>query len=463
MQIIFCKDADNLMADAYSNYVYQTAQELHNAFPDIIEVECVNIYNNPSAVQRFKATSGATIYDTDVIVASGTEYRLYGQRTFFVFENSSSTTPWAYNGERYLATAILAVTRAQSPVCALTVNHGETVYDYELLYNLTYSAGYQIMYLDLLRDEIPDDCRLILTFNPKTDFISYFDDDSVEDGVSEIDKLDRFLDKSNSFLLFIDAYTPELKNLEEYMEEWGITVCRANVDGDNYNYLLKDPTNSLTSNGTSILAEPVTTGLASTLLRSMTESTTMFPSVVFKNSTALGVSDMYNLTDVEADEDSGTPAFTYYEYYGNGVTRRRFDIFKTSEGSYADAAGQKVDATGRYTTMVVTYEADSATLDSYGNTISNHHYFGVISSTEFASEDFLQSATFGNTDVMLSVLRTMGRENVGVGLKFKPFADETIDSITTVQMVRDTVLLAAIPAVLALVAGVVVMIRRRNT
>ncbi|GEM_PF-409767 len=463
VQIIFCDTADNLIDNYYANIVYQTALNLEKAFPEYIEVVCVDIYLNPSAVQKYKATSGATINTSDVIVTSGTEFRLYGLRSFFVFESDSDSTPWAYNGEKYLSTGILAVTRADAPVCGLTTNHNETIYDYELLYSLTYGAGFQIAYIDLLEDEIPEDCRLIISFNPQTDFISYFDDNSVTDGVSECEKLDRFLDEGNSFLLFIDAYTPKLTNLEEYMEEWGITVNRAAVGDDEYNQLVKDPASSLTSNGATIVADYVTTGMASGMLSTMLEQSSP-AKVVFKNATSLGVSGMYNLTYVdEEDLDDDEETFAYYSYNGNGVSRLRHNIFTAGSGAYTEAAGEKVDTAGSYTLMAVTYEYDSQATDSFGNVITNNHYFGVVASTDFASEEFLQSATFGNTDVLLSVLRTMGRENVAVGLDLKPFADTTIDSITTARMTRDTLLLVLIPAFVCLAAGTVIMVRRKNT
>lgn len=474
VDIIFCTDADVLTGSYYQNLVYQTALELQTAFPDVIRVQCVNIYNNPSAVQKFKATDSATISTSDVIITSGTEYRLYGIRNFFTFDSTSDSVPWAYNGEKYLATGILAVTRAQSPICCLTTNHGETAYDYELLYSLTYGAGYRIQYLDLQTDEIPDDCRLMLCFNPQGDFVSFYDYSYDSEGhetaeqISEIRKLDDFMNAGNSFLLFVDAYTPEMPNLEEYMEEWGLTILRSEQDGENYNYLLKDHTASLTSNGTSIVADYVDNSQTRVWYSNLLESSVR-PKVIFKNATALGVPEtvkwtVHTSTENRSEEsiqsDDEIP-YTYYSYTNNGINRYRFNIFDTGASAYADAAGSKVDETGAYNVMALSFETDTEQTDIWGGSVSNNHYFGVIASTEFVAEDFLQSTSFGNTDVILLTLRLMSRETVPVSLKFKPFADTTIDSITTRQIVRDTLLLTLIPATVAIVAGVFIMVRRK--
>ena len=58
----------------------------------------------------------------------------------------------------------------------LTVNHGETLYDNALL-NLLTDAGYRYTYLDLMNFEIPEDCELLVTYNPAKDF-------AVNDGIS---------------------------------------------------------------------------------------------------------------------------------------------------------------------------------------------------------------------------------------------------------------------------------------
>ena len=89
-------------------------------------------------------------------------------------------------------------------------------------------------------------------------------------------------------------------------------------------------------------------------------------------------------------------------------------------------------------------------------------YVLACGSTEFVSKELMESNAYGNTDLLLSALRTMGQEPVPVGITFKAFADKTIDTITTAESTQYTVILTVIPPVVALIAGIFVIVRRKN-
>ena len=62
-------------------------------------------------------------------------------------------------------------------------------------------------------------------------------------------------------------------------------------------------------------------------------------------------------------------------------------------------------------------------------TKDDRSFVGVCASTEFASDALLDSAVYGNADVLLSLLRSMGRELVPVKtLEFKGFKKYEIDA-----------------------------------
>ena len=153
INIIFCDDPDNIDANSAQKYVHFTALELEEKFPDHINVEYYNIIRNPSSVSRFKINSLSQIYTTSVIVEFVTEYRIHEMKSFFVFNETDSETPWAYKGERAFVASILAVTRVESPVACITTNHGEAFTDYELATTLV-EAGYIVQELDLAAQEI---------------------------------------------------------------------------------------------------------------------------------------------------------------------------------------------------------------------------------------------------------------------------------------------------------------------
>ena len=465
INIIFCDDPDTLDANSSQKYVHYTALELEEKFPDYINVEYYNIIRNPSSVSRFKTNSLSKIYTTSVIIEFGTEYRIREVRSFFTFNESTDETPWAYNGEKAFTSSILAVTRAESPIACITTNHGESFTDYEYVSTLV-DAGYVIQELDLEHQEIPDKCRLIVIFDPKSDF-------KVIDGISEIDeisKLDDFLDGTNSMMVFMSPETERLDNLEEYLEEWGISFDRyTDASGQEISHLIKDSSQSLTTDGYTFKAEYVTTGMGGSLTKDM-RSVPVPQSVIFANAMSISYSSVYSPAHYKPEDngsgtDTSAEEFDYATYYNNGTSRAIYDVFVTSAEAKAYAGSttpvEVANEYNRLKLLTVSVEDRTTQEDNY-HTISEASYVVACGSTEFASSTMLQSNSYGNTDFLLTALRAIGQEPVPVGLEFKPFADHTIDTITTSEATQYTVVLAVVPAVIALAAGIVIIVRRKN-
>ena len=98
LNIIFCADKDRIENDGMMGYLNMTARALEKEYPHAIDVQYINIDKDPSAVQRFKTTSAAKIYNSDVIVEFGSEYlvqkasaRLYTPRECFFPRPDSRT------------------------------------------------------------------------------------------------------------------------------------------------------------------------------------------------------------------------------------------------------------------------------------------------------------------------------------------------------------------------------------
>jgi hypothetical protein len=56
----------------------------------------------------------------------------------------------------------------------------------------------------------------------------------------------------------------------------------------------------------------------------------------------------------------------------------------------------------------------------------------------------------------------MGKQDVMIDIDYKPFSDSTIHSITTAAMARWTVILTAVPALIVVACGVIILVRRKN-
>lgn len=485
VDIIFCADPDMIMANGQMRYVYYTALNLQKQFPDTIHVSAVNVWENPSAVDAYRTNSYSSIYQSNIIVASGSEFRVTTARSYFVYDTDSGDTPWAYNGEKKLVQNITNVTKAESPICAITYNHGEPFdpnagredQQYAELLNVIEHAGYDVCFLDLEKEAIPKDCRLILTFDPQSDFVTA-SQSSI--GVSELTKLDAYLAESRSFMVFVDADTPKLKNLEEILQEWGIAFDRYTEEGNEKNILGNYQiysANSVDAMGSSIIGSYETEGTGASITRDMREMGGS-PKVVFGNAMSISYSDSFEETFVLASEEYGTGAFSYGSYYRNNHARDIFDVFRSDENSmaYAVQNGQKVledpvDTRGGYRLMTLTKENRTYSEGRGYTTVDRVSYVCAVGSTEFASDHILGSNTYGNTDLLLETLRAIGRETEPIGIEFKPISStqmtqksaETGDIYYTQGgIVAWTVVLMVIPAVGFSLAGVLLLVKRRR-
>ena len=466
INVKFCSERDKVYAIEKLRLVQYTVLALQKEFPDAVKVEYLNIEKNPSQVQKYKATSSSNIYAHQIIFEFGTEYRVCSYDYFYLKNDAGEQ--WAYNGEQKIASLLMALTRAESPIAAFITNHGEAMESCESLRNLVHRAGFDVVTIDLSRDEIPADCRLLISYDPKADFLGLGNPAFVEGDRSEIDKLDKFLDKAYSFMLFVDADTPELPVLEEYMEEWGITVGRAeNAEGELDNLLIRDQQSKLDKDGYIPMAEYVTAGGGASITEDMRK--VAYPAkVVFPNAVAITMSDSYKKTHVVPDDTNGvTEAYTYGSYYRNGVSRYFHDVFKTSSSAAVEAFGKQYQVAtdlNRFNFMTLSIESRTVMETNYLST-QEPSYVAVFGSTAFASDTVLDSAAYGNADVLTATLRHMGREVMPADLEFKAFkifeVDTDVQPVNLGTEVLNTALMTLLPIALCTIIGVVIGVKRK--
>lgn len=472
IKIIFCADKDYIEDDEMMRYVSYTARSLEKKFPEEIEVEYINAVDNPSAIQKYKTTSAANIYSSDVIVEFGSEYLIQSVKAFYYIDDAE-TTPWAYNGEKKLASMILALTRAESPICCITTNHGEGLFDadgevkeeYTTFLRVIEGAGYDIEFIDLERDDIPDNCRMMITFAPTSDFRAY--GNLGESNVSEIEKLDKYLDAANAFFYICDRNTPELKNLEEYLDEWGVTVASADDEaGDRDNYEIYDSVANIDGGkGNIVLADYASSGLGASLTEDMRNSA--YPAkVVFESSTAIIPAENYSKVFVRADEEAGTAAFSYYHYYKNGVSRNMHTIFSSTATAIAEVGGEQYEIATehqRFALMTITQEARQIQEDNF-NAVNRASYVLALSSTDCLRNEILESRAYGNTDAITSALRNTGNEVVPTNIDLKATYVYSVGNTLAYNSAKPDAWsrwLIISPAIIAIAIGVVVNVRRK--
>ena len=433
VEIYFASDPDELMASSVMRYVYNTAIELQTDFRNI-SVECHDFIRDPAFFAGLNLPKGTTVTADTVIVKSGTETISSKGEAFFTVNEAGEL--WAYNGEYRFISNIMQVTQSDAPIVYFTTGHSEDVPTDEgstsaaalTLAGLFHDYGFDVRPIDLSREDIADDARVIVIFNPKYDFLGIEADDETS---NEIDKLDKFMDGLGGLLVFEDAeYCEGLTNLNEYLEEWGISF-RSGTH-------IIDREHSMTVDGVSILAKYGSSDSFGASLYSKLRNFDGMPRSIIRKAMPV---------DVLWDSDSTMS--------GTRTVSPMLMSYDTSE-LIDNETGETAESGKEYPLLTVTLES---------RIIDNNHYYSYVmaaGSPSFASNNYLVSGAYGNSDVIFSAMKLIGRDSVLADLPFRPF-DDTSSKATTAQSTTMTFELTfIIPVVIALV-GTAVIIRRRHS
>ncbi len=431
LEIIFADSEENIKADSSLRYIHDSVEELADIFEGNIEIKHIDIWNDPDEARKYGVTS-----TRDVVCRFGERYETLNMSGFYIFGEDNSTAI-AYNGEKMLASAFMRVTQENTPLCCFTANHGEEFGDYELIRTVS-EAGYDIEFLDLFAEDIPKECDMIITFDPKQDLIV---SNSLSSS-SETDKLSEFMDNGGKYFVFLSADTfvsGGHENLEGFLAEWGVKYMHTEgEDGIEECFMVRDTSNALSVDGYTFYSQNAEKGIGASLASGLPENN------VFANSAYISFAEGYTY-DGEGNMIS--------DAYGK---QRRIAPLMLSNGSavaWARGIARARAADDPFMLMTVTEQECEN-----GETA----YLICSGSVEFASEEHMKSAVIGNSRTLMGIFAAMGKENAPASLTFKPFGSTEIESLTTKNANITTVLLALIPALTAAVIGTVVLVRRRN-
>lgn len=439
-------------------YVYTNANELYAKFSDYITLEYVDALSNPKRFEKYLSSNNDVIDLNSVIIEFGTEFRIRNFKNFYAYNNGE---PYAYDAEKAFASSILAVTRAESPLACYTINHGEeksfpTTTGYQNketvipFLNTLENAGFKIQALDLGKEEIPEECRLLITFGPQIDFISGgFENDG------ELEKLDDFLEDRNAFMVFLNPDIGRLPNLESFLEEWGLAVRRS----DNDPLIVKDSANSVLGNPETVISDYS----ANDLMDVWSEELNRSANVIFENALVLDYAEDYDVTWQTLHKDSSKRFPLAYSNNYSTLGRYVFSMFNTKNTAEAYAGGANVaKSTDNNPFMLMAVSTQTATEMDGVTSLEDSAYVMLCGSTEFASAKYLESKAYGNEDLLLTAFQMCSREPVPTGLYPKEFKNFNIESISARTATVYTVVLTVTPIVVALFAGTIVLVRRKN-
>ena len=424
VNIYFASEPDELMANDDMRYVYTTAKQLEDAV-DGVSVDCVDIVKNPAFFEKFYSTSATIIEPTSVVVESGSESKVLTSQSFFVYDEDDQTNRWGYQGEYRFVSAIMQVTQSETPIVYFTTEHGEDISGAQTLARLFSDCGFEVKTIDLSTEDIDDDCRIIVIYNPIYDFLGIEAEESTS---NEITKIDSFLDNFGGLLVFEDSeHSDSLNNLNEFLKEWGISY-RAKTQ-------VKDSSHSLTTDGYSIFAEYQSDEtLGGSFYSDITSLDTM-PKAVIRESMPIDI-----LWDTGGDLTG---------------SRKVSAMLKSYEGSELMEDGKTAE-TGAYNLLTMSLET---------RIIDNERYYSYVmaaGSPTFGSNNYLVSNAYGNSDIIYSAMKFVGRDGILAELDMKPFDDTTL-TITTAKANAMTAQMTLILPVVISAVGVVVIVRRKHS
>lgn len=429
--ITFCEKEEVILEEDWKKYVYDSVIQIKELFPDHIEINYLNIWENPSLAHEMGVSS-----ITNVICSFGDRHEAMDMKDFYIYDDAYSSTPIAYNGEKIIAAALMRAVQDESPVCYFTANHGESFDGYEFM-RAVVESGYTLGFLDLANDPIPEDCELLVTFDPKQDLVSANDVSSV----SEADKLEAYMNAGGKYMVFASADTfvsGSRDNLEGFLASWGITYAHeTGSDGVERCYLIKDSSNSLSVDGYTVIAENVKSGKGGEIMADMPQNN------VFSNSTCI--------TFAENFIENGSGSYTA-DVGGN--IRTVSPLIVSHESAEAWSGGRAVARASEEPFVLMAISEQECVNGERACLVA-------AASVNFASDNHMKSAVIGNSRTVMGIFKYMGRENAPANLTFQYFAGTEIESLTTRTANTVTVALAIIPTVICAAAGAVVLIRRR--
>ena len=431
IKIIFCDTRENIRSVELYRYVYDSFFELAEEYSDMIEIEHIDVFESPSLAGGYGVDSV-----NDVVCVYGEKFETVDLRDFYASKTvNGETVATAYNGEILIASALMRVTQESTPMCYITVNHGEEFFDQALVQAIA-QAGYTIGTLDLYSDEIPEDCEILLTYNPKKDFTVA----NQTSGVSEVERLEKFMANGGKYMVFLSADTfasGGFENLESFLASWGINYRHKTTDaGIEACYLVKDSANSLTGDGYTVVGLPNMLGNAWSILGGISAPSS------FGNTTYMSPASGF------VSDENGN-------FVSAETNRRVMPLYIANSTAVAWADGRAVARASEEDFILMSLTEQSC---NDGRTA----YLFASASIDFAAEDALGSAVLGNSRSIGEILRYMGKENAPSMLLSKPMGQTDIESLTVRDATIITVVMVALPLIATATVGTAVIVRRKN-
>lgn len=434
VKVSFCMTEEALEAHDVGSFVLRTAKEFEKRYPDLIELEYINVISKKNSKGEYVPLSNyerdmlgneQSIARGSVIFECGNSYKVVtdyyssaGFADFFTLDSSGSAI--AYNGEEFFSAMVAWVLTDKHEKAYFTKGHSEQL-DIAFHQLLT-AAGYYVDTIDVSKvDEIPEDAGLVIISNPRSDFERAAEGSKL---YAEIDKLELYLERGGKLYVSLDPYVKKLYALEELLSSCGISLSATEIDGVERRDIIKDSANALTNDGFTVVAEPSTD---SELAASIANKTSKYSDggIVVREACALNLSGSAKPLLVSSSSAVCETA---------GVTTRR-------DGNFCIAA---------YSELV------------YGEGSTPAGVF-VVPSIYTTISDALVTNGYVNKDFHYALFEELFgvSQKMPYGCHSVLYNTQTLENLTVGAARAYTAAVIAIPALIAL-AGTVIIVKRKN-
>ena len=420
------------ITEDYTNYYKQTISlmDKYNNYNDKVKITYMDTQDSSFSEITAKYTNETLNYGDIIVTANnnGNErYKIIGFQDIYSISQDDTYASYGYSTstisgnkiETALTSAIAYVTSDKVKKVAFLTGHSKADYS-EAYQQLLKTNNYEIDVIsDVLVNKISNKYDALFIVAPTIDFKA-----------SELDAISEFLDNGSLYekglVVFADATAPYLENLYSFLEQWGISVGEGILFETNSSYHVPD------------------------------EPTVMISVPAADDEMLNGM--QYAITGYNVPLTAAFESENEYETTSLFVTSN--SVVAAPVGTPSDWDGADDYEPGTYATVIKgtksTYNDDNKKIES--NVI-------VFSSMEFVHSEYSEDSTVSNKNMSFAAAeRAVRAENTGISFVTKTITNESYSSsVTQTASNLITIVFMILLPIAAIVAGIYVYIRRKNS
>ena len=420
VEIIFCTPMDlyEKQLGINGSMIVNIVKAYTSEFPNIT-LRTIDLIKNPRAKNEFTASEASQLQTTSVIVTSGGTSRILSAPSFFTIAQSTGRA-MGFRGELQITSAILQVTATDSPIVYFTTGHSETIPP--ALYEIFINAGFTVELIDLTKEEIDPDARIIVISNPQKDFLGA----ESEMERSEVDKIASFLNNFGNVMYFTSPHVGELPEIEDLLKEYGIAFDHSTV--------VYDPRNSVDSEGLAIDTRYIVSNNVGDQLHDSIRKLPSLPKTIVPRAKPIDILDISSLSEntVSRVLSSQDTSFRLSSTDASPISQGESDLLVIAQKT------RYIDNNPRTSLLL------------------------VCGSVDFLDTRYLGNVSYSNSDIILNAIRIMANRRVPTDIRWKEFENNSLIMTLEEQNNWTIVSILLLPAIVILL-GMIVWLRRRHS